>query len=189
MPFCYNTPSDFPFANYIINKYPFSRLIHPYHSLIEIGTKEKFVENIIQRNIYAFGSIFDKFYNKKVVHLSLNQQARTNMAAMHKAEANNLVPYRYNKSFIHSIDFHGKTTLEEFFLYSLYKNSGVIRDNNLKVFADPEIQENVSNVKFNRVLFESVPLNIVIERATELIANDPYIWCRDYNKVDPEWRL
>ena len=146
-PFSITTKSDFPFANYIISNLRYSRIIHPFHSLLEIGTKERFISTRLQRNIYAHNSVFDVFATERARHVSIGQKARTNMAAMHKAEANNLVPYRYNKGFMHPVVIDREVKIEEFFMYSLYQNTYIERDNNEKVFRDSEILADLKAVR------------------------------------------
>ncbi len=179
------TPTNYTFSEFLRNKLPIERQIHPYASIAAYGKfSKKIISDQITKHPYGINSPYKYLEENNCFFVSLGLKARRTISAVHYCEFKIGVPYRYTKLFRHRVKIKGIETFEEFFLYVCYDNIEIVRDRNKKIFEDNKIKKLLKKFSIGNSFIESIPMNLFIKETLELMIKDPFIWIKSIKKED-----
>lgn len=174
------TPTHITFSEYIRNKLPVKRQIHPFASICAYGKyANSIISDEITRHPYGINSPYEFLAKNKCIFISLGMPARRSIAPVHYCEFKAGIPYRYTKSFKHKILINGKYSYEEFFLFVCYNNVEILRDQNDKIFSLEKIRKKTLKADLGNSFIESISLDYFINETLSSMLNDPYIWVKE----------
>jgi aminoglycoside 3-N-acetyltransferase len=162
------------------------RSFHPFGSYAALGLRAAALTNDVSRHVYGPMTPEARMIDAdaRVVNIGLPPNI---ISTVHHVEQVMAVPYRYTKEFLHPVVRAGATQQEPFYMHVWYRDIGVERSHNQRLFARllDEGRLHVHQISIGEGAACSYALAEFFEQATRLFAEDIYIWCKSKPAIRP----
>jgi aminoglycoside 3-N-acetyltransferase len=165
------------FSEFVRLRLSARRSFHPFISYAAVGPLAgQLTENIGR---HGFGPCSPKA--RMIAHdacaLSVGIDPRMSCTTVHHVELVSAVPYRYVKEFMHPVQRPSGVYVEPFYLYVWYRDIGIQRDRNRKLFAKlAERDFTISSTDVGLGQIHAYSMRQFYELSLEAFREDPYIW-------------
>jgi aminoglycoside 3-N-acetyltransferase len=173
------------FSEYVRQLPDARRSFHPFVSYAAIGPNTgRIVENVSR---HAFGPETPeaRMIELDALGVSIGKHPRFTCSTVHHVEMAMGVPYRYAKEYAHPVWRDGIVGREEFYQYVWYRDIGLNRDGNRRLFQHLSKVLDLRELELGRGRVYSYPLAEFYRQATKLFAGDIYLWCETPPTIRP----
>lgn len=175
-----NTRSNIgAFAEYVRLRPGAVRSFHPFTSYTANGQLAETIATNNSRHSYGPHSPEDRLINNDALMVSIGADPTISCSTVHHVEHMMAVPYRYTKEFIHPVVRGSTVSYEPFYMYVWYRDIGVERDRNIKLFERIGRDLDTRSVEIGRGgRIYAYSLRRFFELACAAFVDDMYIWCK-----------
>ncbi|WP_337881098.1 AAC(3) family N-acetyltransferase [Rheinheimera sp.] len=171
------TPSETgPFTELVRQQAGSVRQFHPFSSSTALGAQAEFICLHNSKHVYGLQSPFQRMLDLDALFVSVGLPARRTASLIHHVEFMMGVPYRYTKEFLHPCRIDNEVEKIIFYLHVLYRDLGLVRDRNKKIFEKFLCQYEVVSSKLGLSFLESFNMREFVDSASRFMAEDIYCW-------------
>ena len=109
--------------------------------------------------------------------VSIGLHPRLACSTVHLLEVVCGAPYRFSKEFLMPVLRNGHSTVEQFYFPVYYRNTGMTRDHNRKIFAALADRMTIGHANLGRGGVYSYSIADFFDQVGQLMSKDLYIWC------------
>lgn len=153
------------------------RSFHPFVSIAANGPLAGDIVDNVARHAFGPETPQDRMLKLGARTVSIGHTPRWTATTVHHVEHLMAVPYRYTKEFMHPVVRDGETHVEPFYRFVMYRDIGVERDANEKLFALINDELDVVEADVGRGKVYAYEMNRFYDLATREFAKDIYVWC------------
>lgn len=167
-----------PLAEYVRMRPGAVRQFHPFASLTALGAHARDLCYDTTRHAYGPNSPYDRMLAADAWFISIAMLPRTTCSLIHHMEMQMGVPYRYTKEFLHPVVRSGQIVTEPFYLFVTYQGADLVRDQNIKLFQHPSLEEHVIQVPLGMNSLWAYRMRVFESAARDCMSKDIYSWLR-----------
>lgn len=164
------------------------RSFHPFVSYTAIGPAAEAVCGNVSRHAYGPETPEARLIERGALSVSVAMHPRLTCSVVHHIEMAMGVPYRYPKEYIHPVVRGGAVLREPFYQYVWYRECGIERDMNVRLFAGFEAKHRVLKADVGRGALFSYRIAEFYRHAVGMFRDDIYAWLRRPPAVRPYQR-
>lgn len=151
-----------------------------FHPFISMTANGPLADDIVcETSRHAFGpeTPMDRLLKLDAKTVSIGHHPRWTATIVHHVEHVMAVPYRYTKEFLHPVQRRGEVVVEPFYRHVIYRDIGVEREVNKKLWEYIRDELGAQDVDVGRGKIYTYRLRHYYELATREFAKDIYVWC------------
>ena len=173
-----NTPSEMGVFSEFVRKRPEAqRSFHPFISYAAVGPLARELTENIGRHGFGPCSPKARMIAHDACSLSVGVDPRVTCTTVHHVELVSAVPYRYVKEFMQPVQRPGGVQVEPFYLYVWYRDVGIKRDHNRKLFTKLAAEGfDMESANVGRGQIHAYSMRQFFDLSLEAFREDPYIW-------------
>ena len=164
------------FTEYVRQRPEARRSFHPFGSYAAIGPEAEAITARVARHVYGPETPEARMIERNATAVLIGADY-TNCSTVHHVEQLMGVPYRYTKEFIHPVARDGKIVREPFYMYVMYRDIGVERNHNKKLFARIGAELDIRTVRLGNGRIHAYAMADFAATASIALADDIYLWC------------
>ena len=173
-----STPSEMGvFSEFVRRRPEARRSFHPFISYAALGPLAAELTENVGRHGFGPCSPKARMIAHNACSLSVGVDPRTTCTTVHHVELVSAVPYRYVKEFLQPVQRPEGVQTEPFYLYVWYRDIGLKRDHNRKLFTKiAERGFELSSAELGRGQIHAYSMRQFFDLSLEAFREDPYIW-------------
>ena len=161
------------------------RQFHPFSSRAAIGSRASEICDSKSRQSFGYGTPFQTMIDRDARFVSIAMAPNLNCSIVHQAEMVVGVPYRYTKEFIHPVRRGETVAREPFYHFVTYRNCDIVRNRNVKIFANFKKHHKISEVECGRGKIYAYSMAEFFQATCAYLSRDLYGWLDEPPRVRP----
>lgn len=153
------------------------RSFHPLQSYACIGARAREIVTDVPRHAFGYDCVEWRLVQMDALSVSAGPPPRLACSTVHLMEVVCGVPYRFSKEFLMPVVRDGITTVEPYYFPVYYRDTGMERDYNRKIFAALEEIMPIASANLGGGGVHSYSMRAFFENVGRLMSQDLYVWC------------
>ena len=153
------------------------RSFHPIQSYAAVGPQAETLLQDVPRHAFGFDSVEWRLVQMGARSMTIGLHPRLACSTVHLMEVVCGAPYRFSKEFLMPVMRKGERSIEPFYFPVYYRDTGMTRDHNRKIFDALQERIAINRADLGRGAIYSYSMADFFTHVGRLMSRDPYIWC------------
>ena len=164
------------------------RSFHPIQSYAAAGPRSEELTADVPRHAFGFDSVEWRLVQAGARSVCIGPHPRLACSTVHLMEVVCGAPYRFSKEFLMPVLRDGEICEEPFYFPVYYRDTGLTRDFNRKIFTAFEERGTLARSELGSGAIYSYSMAEFFEIVGSLMSQDLYIWCDELPSDRPYQR-